>query len=513
MKKTVFSKKDIQQLKEHGLSEEQVLQQLETFKQGIPCISIKAPATLDNGIQSLSEKDLQDYITTFESSRAKKVKFVPASGAATRMFRDLHHFLASYRPEKGDLFKFLEGSDINNLIPLFKNIEDLPFFESVLAEFIAIHPNYPLVSEDEKKYYFIKFLMEDLSYGDLPKGLIPFHHYSDRTASAYEEHFREAINYGCTDGEASLHFTIGQNHRKLFEVENYEVQKKLKKFGVTFSTTFTYQGSSTDTIAVDLKNQPYRDEEGKLFFRPGGHGALIQNLNKIDTDLIFIKNIDNTVPENKLDIVTTYKKALGGLLLTIQQEVFQLMERLDNEGFSDKLAQLGQRLASSHFHKELVFKDAESLYQFFDRPIRVCGMVLNEGEPGGGPYWVEDNQGNVSLQIVESAQMDLNNATTAAIMEQVTHFNPVDLVCGVRNYKGEKYNLKDYVAPEQGFITEKSVQGTPIKALELPGLWNGAMAHWNTIFVEVPHDTFNPVKTVLDLLKPGHQVQSNKVAR
>lgn len=509
MKPESFSKKDIQQLKNNGLTEERVRQQIRTFRNGIPFVNIYKPATLGNGIISLDKKNKESFISIYEKADVNPLKFVPASGAATRMFRFLHQFLKTYNPAKENLSTYLEKPSAAEMRAFFQNLDNFPFYHLTKKEITKIQTDYRNLDDDQKKYDFVQFLMEEMNYSSLPKGLIPFHKYDEEnTLSAYEEHLNETLSYALKNAKAHLHFTIKQEHLNQFETAFNQAKTRLGPMAKNFEITYSYQGKSTNTIAVNPNNVPYRDENGQLFFRPGGHGALIQNLNQIDSDIIFIKNIDNVVPKNKLPLVSSYKKALAGILISIQQEIFKLLDDLDTEGFSESFTKRAFDIANKYFHHPKEFKNEVDIRDYFDRPVRVCGMVLNDGAPGGGPFWVKNDDGEISLQIVEQAEINSDSEEVKKILKEMTHFNPVDLVCGVKNYQGEKFDLQEFVAPNQGFIAQKSINGNAIKALELPGLWNGGMAYWNTIFVEVPHETFNPVKTVLDLLKPGHQVNS-----
>lgn len=503
-KKYSFSPKDIEQIKEHGLTESQVQNQIQEFNQGIPYVDVHAPAVLNNGIMAIKEEELDNLIRRYETADKKIVKFIPSSGAATRMFKLLHEFNETFDPNKDDIATFLKDPHYKPLLNIFKHLDKLPFYELVMAKMITGRPNFELAKEGEKLYFFIQYLLEDMNYPNLPKGLIPFHRYPNQTKTAFEEQIAEATEF-CGDHDVNLHFTITKEHLESF-IECYD---KIKPADRKIHIGYSFQAKSTDTIAVDLNNEPFRDTNGQLFFRPGGHGALIQNLNQIDADLICIKNIDNVVPQNRLDKIIPYKKALAGVLITIQDEVFELLQKLDKEELTPKLKNRAIEMADTYFHRQRSFDNKEEIREFFNRPIRVCGMVKNEGEPGGGPFWIKHDNGDFSLQIIEEVQIDPDSTKSQKAVKQITHFNPVDLVCGVKNYKGEKFNLLDYVDKRQGFITKKSVDGQDIKALELPGLWNGAMAYWNTIFVDVPLFTFNPVKTIGDLLKPGHQFKGN----
>lgn len=506
-----FSKEDIKQLKKHGLSEKQVFKQLDIFKKGIPFANIVSPASLDNGIIQLNENSKAYYIDIYEKTSTRPVKFVPASGAATRMFKLLHQFIQKYNPNEEDLNTFLKTDKFKALNKFFDQIQNLPFYDTIETGIKKIDSTYETDNNDVKKYKFVYFLINEIRLAELPKGLIPFHKYEDKILTAFDEHFNEAVSYINKDGKINLHFTVAKEHTSRFKKAAKKASKLFK--GYDFDISYSFQSKSTDTIAVDKNNLPFRDKEGKLLFRPGGHGALIQNLNQIEADLIFIKNIDNVVPEKNIDLVSSYKKALGGILLETQNKIFEVLSDMDKNGYNEKIRQKAEDVSLEFLHKQQKFTSEDDIRDFFDRPLRVCGMVENKGEPGGGPFWIKDENDEISLQIIESAQIDIEDPKVEKLMEKVTHFNPVDLVCGIYDYQGNKYDLQEFVAPNQGFITHKSVDGKPLKALELPGLWNGAMAYWNTIFVEVPHQTFNPVKTVIDLLRPEHQTQIVKVEK
>ena len=354
-----------------------------------------------------------------------------------------------------------------------------------------------------------------LNYSSFPKGLLPFHRYKEHSSTAFEEHLFEAAEYASSNRDANLHFTISEKHKDKFDEEFKYIEEDVEeKTQTKFNITFSYQKHATDTIAVTTTNEPFRDDNGMLVFRPSGHGALIENLNEIDADIIFIKNIDNVVVNKYKGEVAKYKKMLAGVILKIQEKAFEYEESLNYEISNEKLLEIADFLSSkmnvvldANFNNLSLHEKKVYLKNKLNRPLRVCGMVKNEGEPGGGPFWVKNSSDNISLQIVESAQIDKKNPDQNTILKNSTHFNPVDLVCSVKNYKGEKFDLTKYVDSNTAFITMKTKTGKDLKALELPGLWNGSMAYWNTIFVEVPLITFNPVKTVNDLLKAPHQIK------
>ena len=508
-----LSPKDLEQLDSKGISKEKVARQIATFKEGIPFVDLVKAAVVGNGILRFSEKDQHDLIQYFEGHRSglDLLKFVPASGAASRMFKAMFNFLDAYDPATESLSVYVERTGDKEAEKFILNMSKLPFYDLIMERIKG-----KAADQNEEAYLFVKeMLSEDgLNYGFYPKGLLPFHKYGSQSATPFKEHLKEAALYSKTDGKAHLHFTVSEQHDEMFNEEENKVAPEISKDTDTrFEIGYSNQKPSTDTIAVDMQNQPFKNSDGSTLFRPGGHGALIENLNDQDADIIFIKNIDNVVVDNNLKAVADSKKMLGGVLKKVQDKTFGYAALLDSENIDvaklDEVKAFLEKDLNVRMPSKYEELDVESqrdlLKDRINRPIRICGMVKNEGEPGGGPFWIKDGEGNVSLQIIESAQIDMENADQAAILKNSTHFNPVDLVCGVRNYKGEKYNLLDFVDEKQGFITGKTQEGKELKALELPGLWNGAMAFWNTIFVEVPLVTFNPVKTVNDLLKPTHQ--------
>jgi hypothetical protein len=516
-----FTPQDITQLESIGILPETVLQQLDIFKAGIPFVHLVEPATIGHGIFKYTKEDENRFIEIYEQQLGdlEILKFTPASGAATRMFKFLYEFLKDYNPKKESINSFINKKEATDLRLFFVGLDDFPFYTEIrhaLAHSISKDTE---ADVNHNRLLFVKLMLEKegFNYGNQPKGLFPFHKYKEHNASAFEEHLFEASLYAKTDTVARLHFTISEAHYHNFQAEFERIQKIVEsKTQTVFDITYSFQSKSTDTIAVRMDNTPFRESQtNQLIFRPGGHGALIENLNAQNADIIFIKNIDNVVTVKYESDVARYKKILAGKLLTLQGKVFGYLHLID-----------GKQLTESQIHEIVYFlQDAfnlklapdfekfsekyqvEYLREQLNRPIRVCGMVENEGEPGGGPFWVKHESGRIHLEIIESVQIDPNNESQNAIVKASTHFNPVDVVCAVKNYKGEKYDLLKFVDSKAGFISNKTIDGQPIKALEHPGLWNGAMAFWNTIFVEVPLITFNPVKTVNDLLKPAHKVK------
>ncbi len=516
-KKMGFSSLDFVQIYEHGIALENVQNQLDIFKNGISKAILVVPATVKNGILKLSEEDFQTKADFFDANKSacKLEKFVPASGAASRMFKFLSEFLNDFDIENESINAYINRKKDSELSIFIVGMNKFPFFEKVYLELKAAFPNFDNLERDYKNYYFIKFLLSSgyFDFANKPKGVLPFHKYKTYNATAFEEHLVESATYSSSNGKANLHFTVSESHKILFEnIEKTIKQKVEKETETAINTSYSFQNKSTDTIAVDLNNNPFRDENGKLIFRPGGHGALIENLNNLDADIIFIKNIDNVI-QNRNENIALYKKALAGILMELQQQIFAYLNEITARNFQhlEEIEAFVQNNLNTEFPESFSKYTLENKISFLknslNRPVRICGMVKNEGEPGGGPFWVKNSNGNLSLQIVESSQVDLTNENQVEILSSATHFNPVDLVCGIRNYKNERFDLTQFVDHNSGFIVEKNLLGKPLKGYELPGLWNGAMAKWITIFVEVPIITFNPVKTVNDLLKTAHQPQ------
>ncbi|MBN2174564.1 MAG: DUF4301 family protein [Bacteroidales bacterium] len=507
----MFTENDILQIQSKGIDLMTIEMQIRNFEKGFPFALLVKPATIGDGIEHFSEKEISDLVKYYDIHKGnfKIIKFVPASGAASRMFKTLFNFLESPEFDPND-------KSFNSVAHFIERLEDFAFFEDlkqIMSE-AGIDLNEKLNNKEYRIIVDHLLTEKGLNYGNLPKGLLKFHRYESENRIPIEEHLVEAFKYANTEETARVHFTVSPEHMENFTDTVNKIKGKFEqKFKIIFEIDFSIQKSSTDTIAVDMKNKPFRNDDNSLLFRPAGHGALIENLNDLDGDIVFIKNIDNIVPDRLKPDTTKYKKAIGGLLLKLQEEVFKFLHELENESVTDirlneiiKFAEKKLYLRiPENFEKLSNNQKQVFLVRFLNRPIRVCGMVKNEGEPGGGPFWIKNLKGEVSLQIVESSQVDPNNPEQMKILQTATHFNPVDLVCGLKNYRGEPFDLRNYVDPETGFISVKSKDGKSLKAQELPGLWNGAMADWMTVFVEVPVITFNPVKTVNDLLRDQHQ--------
>ncbi len=516
----ILNKKDTIALERRKISHSQIEDQYRTLVNGIPYIHLRAAATFNNGIFVYDRPEQETLVSHFDklSVHLKLIKFTPASGAATRMFKFLFEFLHNYDPSQGSINAYINKKNASQLRLFFVGLNNFPFYKEVRKRLKQKYQESDQTDINVNRLRFISEMLgeEGLNFGKKPKGIFPFHSYKNHVATAFEEHLFEAALYASNDGVAELHFTISEDHlsgfKKQFEKRRAYIEKKT---GNTFNISYSSQSPSTDTIAINSSNEILRDRDGQMVFRPGGHGALINNLNMLDADIIFIKNIDNVVVSEFKEQVAFYKKMLAGKLLELQEKCFRFLELLDSKNTRDQHVldaatylqkELNTKLSSDfkNFSKNY---QIEYLIKLLNRPLRVCGMVKNEGEPGGGPFWVKHESGIESLQIIEGVQINTKSERQKLILENATHFNPVDIVCGVKNYKGQKFNLLDFVDKKAGFVTTKSYEGQKIKALEHPGLWNGAMASWNTVFIEVPLVTFNPVKTVNDLLKAAHQVK------
>lgn len=504
---------DLQQVASMGITPEQVYRQIENFRQGFPKTELLEAATVKNGgIIRMSDDDIArlDKVYSEQSQGKRLLKFVPASGAATRMFKDLYAFSSTYFGQDYNIEK-----EFPSVKEFLQHIRTFAFFDDLENTMRKSSCDFGDYMDRADFASVINFLLQDrhMAYGSLPKALLKFHKYGSVRRTPLEEHIIEGIAYARdVNDNVNIHFTVSPEHRPLFKKKIAEVKRYYEStFGVKLNITFSEQKHYTDTLAVDEYNEPVRDDQGRLSFRPAGHGALIENLNDCNADVIFIKNIDNVVPDWMKHTTIIYKRVLAGLLLEIQQQTFEYLRLLDgtvNENLLQTISTfVTERLNISlpdNYQKLSLNGKARILRQKLNRPIRICGMVKNQGEPGGGPFFTRNTHGIKSLQIVETAQINRKDPKQERILTHATHFNPVDLVCGTKNYKGKRFNLRKYVDPATGFIAKKTKGALTVKSQELPGLWNGAMAEWITLFVEVPLATFNPVKTVNDLLRKEH---------
>lgn len=483
----IFTSKDLDYMLQRGNDPQLVEKQFAHFEKGFPNIILDRIATIKDGITVIENHSMPELIAEYDQLAKEKkiVKFVPASGAATRMFKDLFDAI----PKK-------ESQYSPSIQQFFEQISKYPFYSDLVLKC-------PIGNKKE----ILEFLLLEngLNYGNLPKGILKFHNYPEYSRTAAEEHLVEAALYAvCKEKDCFIHFTVSPNHLQGFKnLMDSAIPEYEKKYNVTYHISYSIQDPATDTLAAEMDNMPFRDSKGDLLFRPGGHGALINNLNNIKSDLIYIKNIDNVTKEEKLQPTIDYKKACAALLFKLQEKCFHYLKLLDHNTLTSNQLQeiclFASRDLGISFNSET--PDVAELKAKLNRPLRVCGMVKNEGEPGGGPFWVKHSKDQVSCQIVETSQINLKDPDQKSIFDQSTHFNPVDMVCSTIDYKGHYFDLQCFVDEETGFISEKSYEGRLLKAMELPGLWNGAMANWITIFVEVPLETFNPVKTIFDLLK------------
>jgi len=521
----MLSREDLAQLEAEGIPPEEARRQIRLFEHPPPHIRLDRACTVGDGIRRLSDADIEASTPRFDEAceKGRVAKFVPASGAASRMFQSL---LAT-RTQSGTVHrdgveKLARQGDRNaqELLAFMTGIQRFAFFDDLVGAMAVDGLDAVALIEEGQFRQVLDYLLagQGLNYGSLPKGLIKFHRYPEESRTAFEEHLVEAAAYlRDARGVCRLNFTVSPEHEERFRAvlraagAMYE-----RRSNVRFDVAFSTQKRSTDTMAVDLENRPFRERDGLILLRPGGHGALIENLNDLRADIVFIENIDNVVPDQLKDANVRWKKALGGHLLALQGPLFRHLEQLSSEQPSRAVVEdaigfardtvgisLPAGLSSASTAERRTF-----LVQKLNRPLRVCGMVRNVGEPGGGPFWVRGRDGTLSVQIVESAQVDPNDREQASLFASATHFNPVELACAVRDWRGQAFDLNRYVDWDAVFITRKSKDGRELKALERPGLWNGAMAEWTTVFVEIPNAMFNPVKTVNDLLRPEHQVSN-----
>ena len=511
---TPWTASDLDQMEQRGISPEEIARQLEIFRRPAPVTRLERPCRLEDGIQQVSKEAEDQLLKEWrELARCGRLaKFVPASGAATRMFRDM----------KSALQGLTDGSygttadDSGLMHRLVMALPDFPFWERLQSVTGTDEPTFGLEPSREKVRQLLVSLLEPSGLGlaTLPKGLIEFHRYDSGPRSAFEEQLIEGTTYlAAAGGKGRYHFTVSAEHLAAFEKALASAAPKIEReTGMALEVDFSTQSPSTDTIAVDLENRPFRLETGELLFRPAGHGSLIENLRQLDGDIVFVKNIDNIAPERQHADSGRWKRLLAGKLGQLQRNVFALAGRLESacteqlvdEAFEFLGKELGVQVSKNSLAPDLFSRRRVAL-DLLDRPLRVCAVVRNEGHPGGGPFWVHQATRGLTCQIVEAAQVDHDDPAQDEIWNASTHFNPADLVCGLKSRKGEPHDLTRFIDPAMSFVTEKTHEGRPLRALERPGLWNGAMAGWNTVFVEVPLSTFTPVKSVFDLLQPEHR--------
>lgn len=514
----------MEQFEASQIPEKRIISQLEAFSKGIPHLKLRASCSPGNGIQQLPDTDRPRLLEIYAAaaSDGRIMKFVPASGAATRMFESLLAIAHAYETiDRSVLFGKADEADETNadhrfVLKFVDSIEKFAFFHDLTSRLAANGVDIDARLKEESYTEILQCILngDGLNYANRPKALIPFHRYAGHSRTPLEEHIVEAINTTQDRHRiARIHFTVAPEHRDATKDHIETIRHRYETDGIRLDIGLSVQEEATDTIAADMENRAYRTSTGKLVFRPGGHGALIENLHDLEADIVFLKNIDNVIPDHLTPVTYTYKRLIGGYLLDLQTRTFDYLDKISANGIDDpSLAEMTgfaeAKLSISipdHFPGLSRQEKIDYLYARLNRPIRICGVVKNQGEPGGGPFWVEHADGSCSLQIVETSQIDGDLPDQAAILKNATHFNPVDIVCGLKNFRGNQFSLHEFIDPDTGSISVKSQDGRALQALELPGLWNGAMAFWNTIFVEVPLETFNPVKTVNDLLRPAHQ--------
>lgn len=513
----VFTVEDLAQLEERGISRARATSYLETFARGLSHTVLDRPSTVGDGLTVVDPSDIQRYVGLSEEAAqaGRLLKFVPASGAASRMFESLLAAMASSTTPDTRLEERENTPEYASLKEFLSGIRRFAFFPELQARMQADGMDAAALVDQRVFPEILSYLLTNrgLDYGRLPKGLIKFHLYGDYGRTAMEEHLVEARSY-VTDstGKSRVHFTVSEEHLQAAAAHLEAVRAAYEQGSLRYEVTFSVQKPSTDTLAADMRNDPFREPDGRLLFRPGGHGALLENLNDLGGDIIFVKNIDNVAPDRLKPPTILYKKVIAGFLIELQSQVFDYLRRLRDEPNNEALLDEAMHFASTRLsvlpatRKGATGSEAKTgfLLEKLSRPLRVCGMVRSTGEPGGGPFWVRAVDGSVSLQIVEASEVDMRQTSQQEIFNSATHFNPVDLVCGVRDASGKSLDLLKFSEPERSFISIKSRNGKTLKALEHPGLWNGGMAHWNTVFLEVPGATFSPVKTVLDLLRKEH---------
>ncbi|MDC7224718.1 MAG: DUF4301 family protein [Spirochaetales bacterium] len=483
----MLNDKDLEMLNERGMGEKEFSLLVEALKKGAEPADLVRAAVVDDGILKLNEEQAVELEKIWESQKGNYSfeKFVPASGAATRMFKEFFAYLE-------------EGTETGSVRKFFDNLEDFSFYPDLG---IKGEPE-----KDEEKWALLSFLLgkEGWNWGSLPKGMLPFHREDGRALTPFEDHLREgALCAG--EGEVNIHFTVSPQHKELFLKKQEEIVPLLEeKYALKYNLSYSFQEPGTDTPALDEKGELFRKEDGSLLMRPGGHGSLIRNLNSLDRDIIFLKNIDNVGSGSYKELSARWFRIFGALLIKAKEELAQAEENLrqrPDESSHEAACKVLHRWGGIDSCDR---EDTRTLLKRLNRPVRICGMVKNDGDTGGGPFWIIDGKGNCSLQVVESAQIDKGREGTEEKLKGITHFNPVFIACSPKDCHGEKLDLEEYVDRNAFFTVEKSLNGRPLKALEHPGLWNGSMAFWNTTFVEIPAKCFNPVKSLPDLLQKAH---------
>ena len=509
----------IQKIIESGVSEKDILQHLEIFRKGLPFIKLHKSCKVGDGIVAIKDEEFEALVALHKeaSLKGRILKFVPASGAATRMFQKLHTYLNNSWSAEELCKKRDEGDKVAvAVVEFIDGLKTLAFYPVLKGRLAKDGLDIDSLVQKKEFRTVISYVLTEsgLNYANLPKGMIYFHRAQTGARTAFEEHLVEALHYAKdSNNVCHVHFTLSPEYQAEFDRLLHDVRKYYEVDGHKLSISYSYQKSSTNTIAVTKENEAYLDDNNNFVFRPAGHGALLENLNDLKADLVFIKNIDNVVPDRLKETTYLYKKLICGLLVKLESKAHDCLRKLESYTVTEReLSEIEvfvqEELLISlpgNFHNFSRSQRMQFLFSKLNRPMRICGMVRNEGQVGGGPFWVQEANGEITVQIVEASQIDKKDDSQNEIFESATHFNPVDLICSVRDYKGNCFDLLNYRNPDTGFVTIKSKGGVEIKALELPGLWNGSMADWVTVFVEVPKVTFNPVKEINDLLLSEHQ--------
>ncbi|MBN2144587.1 MAG: DUF4301 family protein [Candidatus Aureabacteria bacterium] len=542
----IINQKDLKNLEEKGISPDTVQKQIDAMMKGVSFVKLIRPCIPAAGITVLDASRLKEMAQVFmkESPSRKVMKFVPASGAGSRMFQPLlsllpvkttdfkdpyrgrgfqtfHHVLLEKRLENLEKGESQDQVSTDKDIIFFQTfitrIREFPFYPDIQSFFQSKGDDVDTLIAQRQYTRILNLILgpEGMNLSDYPKALLKFHRYPDHARTALEEQCVEALDHAVNQkGKAAVHFTFSREHLSLIKDHIKKIRSLYETGGKKLDIRWSVQKESTETVALDMHNQPLRDEDSNLVFRPGGHGALLENLNELQGDIIFIKNIDNIVPDSLKQDTLFYKKVLGGYLISMQKQIFTYLERLETIQDDSIITEAGEFLEKEicvklpfEWKSQSSVQKRDFLFSMLNRPVRVCGMVRNQGEPGGHPFWVEHKSGIQTIQIVESFQINKDDHDQKTIFSSSTHFNPVDLVCSVRDYRGNLFDLTRFRDAAQNFISVKSWKGREIKMLELPGLWNGGMADWNTFFIDVPLSTFNPVKTILDLLRKEHQLK------
>lgn len=513
---------DLERAAEHGLGTDELERQLALLAAPPSSIELDRPCTVGDGVQQLDDTKESTLLAAQASAVAsgRATYFVPSSGAASRMFKSLLAVRDRGPVDRATLAAKSDDEEAKAALRFFDGARRFAFAENLARVLAERGLGLDECLEQGAVSPVLDALLEanGLAYPRMPKGLLPFHSYDgNENRTAFDEHLVESFAVAADEaGATRLHFTVSPDHREAFEHRARQSGDSLGgKLGARFDIGFSTQKPSTDTVAVNPDGTPFRGEDGELLFRPGGHGSLIANLADLaeqGVDLLFVKNIDNVVHDDWRAPVVHWRRMLAGRLVVLQDRLFGALRALEEDADRAAAVEDARAVLATELGQSVPGADASdldragaALHAALHRPTRVCAVLRAEGDPGGGPFWVRESDGSRSPQIVETAQIDPSAADQRAAQERATHFSPADMVLGVRDHRGRPFDLLRHVDPEAVFIAEKSSGGRPLRALEHPGLWNGGMSKWNTLFVEVPPEIFQPVKALTDLLAPAHQ--------